>query len=176
MDSSAFPRFARALTALAVIAVLGATAAPGADAQVRIGAHGIYETDSGVFGAGPRVAVGVDSSPLTVVASLDVFSPEKGGLWGLNANLRYSLVGSDSPVTPYVGAGFNYLNESEEEEFRDLPGGGGVWLGSEQSMTGLNVLGGLEFQVTESLAPFTQVRYTTSGPGRLMLTGGVLLF
>lgn len=167
----------RAALAFAVMAVVGVTGPAAAGAQVSVGAHGIYDADAEVYGFGPRVDVDVDDpGRLSFVASLDHFRPEEGGLWGLNANLRYSILGSGSPVAPYLGAGYSYRNESEEEEFRDLPGGGGIWISPEKSMSGLNLLGGLEFRVSESLTPFTQVRYTTSGEGHLMLTGGLLLF
>lgn len=168
---------ARAALAFAVVAVFGVTAPAATDAQVSLGAHGIYDTDAEVYGFGPRVDVDVDDAgQLSFVASLDVFRPEEGGLWGLNANVRYSVVGSDSPVAPYLGVGYSYRNESEEEEFRDLPGGGGIWISPEKSLNGMNLLGGLEFRISESLTPFTQVRYTTSGQGSLLLTGGILLF
>ena len=168
---------ARAALAFAVMAVIGVTDPAAAGAQVSLGVHGIYDVDAEAYGFGPRVDVDIDDpGKLSFVASLDHFRPDEGGLWGLNANLRYSVLGPDSPVSPYLGAGYSYRNESEEEEFRDLPGGGGIWISPEKSMNGLNVLGGLEYRVSESLTPFTQVRYTTSGQGSLMLTGGILLF
>lgn len=166
----------RVTVALAVVAALGALAAPAAHGQVSLGAHGSFASQHQTYGMGPRLSVDIAGAEgLSVNASLDVYFPEEGGLWGLNASVDYSLF-PESAVSPYVGAGASYLNDSEEEVVRDIPGGGVIYVGGEKSMTGLDLLGGLEFWPAGAVTPFAQARYTTTGAGQFVLSGGVLLF
>lgn len=173
------PSPARRIVIAPVVVVafaFGVFGPPTAHGQVSVGAHGSYASEHETSGVGPRVRVDVAGAEgLSVNASLDLFFPEEGGLWGLNGNVQYSFF-PESWVGPYVGAGVSYLVDSEEEVFRDLPGGGGIYVGGEESMAGVDLLGGLEFRITDGLTPFAHARYTTAGEGRYVLSGGVLLF
>lgn len=75
---------------------------------------------------------------------------------------------ADIAVSPFVGAGLNHTRFSS-----DVSGGFGGFGGFSGSSSGLNLLGGIEFDLG-SLPGFAELQYSTSGAGFLSVTGGVM--
>lgn len=77
--------------------------------------------------------------------------------FNLNAGVPFDI---DAGVTPFAGAGINYLRWSGEGMFGSV------------SSSGLNLLGGLEFDAGVPI--FAQLAYSTGWAGVLTLSGGVM--
>ena len=137
-----------------------------AEAQVAFGPQLIlFDLDE--LGIGARVDIGLG----------DTFGIEEGVFQNLFASLRGSyLVDSpdgltelvfdfnaavpfdaDMAFTPYAGAGINHYRVSN---------GGSI------SFSGLNLLGGLEFDI--GIPAFLELQYSTTSVGYLSLSAGVL--
>lgn len=81
-------------------------------------------------------------------------------LFNVNAGVPFDV---DAAVTPYAGLGINHWRVS----------GGDDFMGFSVSASGLNLLGGLEFDLG-AVPGYAQMAYSTSGAGFLTLSAGVL--
>jgi opacity protein-like surface antigen len=88
-----------------------------------------------------------------------------GILINANAIVPFEI---DGAVTPFAGAGINHTR------FSSSVSGNGFQFGSfSGSSSGLNVLGGIEFDLG-AVPAFTELQYSTSGAGNLNLSLGVM--
>ncbi len=75
---------------------------------------------------------------------------------------------TDGAITPFAGAGINHTR------FSSSVSGNGFAFGSfSGSSSGLNLLGGIEFDLG-AVPAFTELQYSTSGAGNLNLSLGVM--
>lgn len=140
----------------------------------------------GTFKVGPRltadlgdisdaydgtVALGGDarykpsSIPVGGSAALDFyFADENVTVFTLDLNAIYPIE-TEAAFSPYVGAGLGYTDVSIDTNTQ-FGGFGG-------SDTGLNLVGGAEFEVG-SLQPFAQAQFTLGSLSRFGITGGLL--
>lgn len=160
---------------LVVVALLaGLVSAADAPAQVRAGANLAWADDAD-FGIGGRIGFGLGSiserHPVEAFVSFDYFFPDEGGsgvdltYWEINANGIWKFSLPNSSVAPYLGAGVNFARASV-----DLSG---IGSGSDSDV-GLNILGGLRFNVMGGVQPFTEVRLELGGGEQLVLAAGLL--
>ncbi len=160
---------------LVVLALLaGSVPVMDASAQVRAGANLAWGDDAD-FGIGGRIGFGLGSiserHPVEAIVSFDYFFPDEGGsgvdltYWEINANGIWKFNLPNSGVAPYLGAGLNFARASV-----DVSGIGG---GSD-SKVGLNILGGLRFNVMGAVQPFAEARIELGGGEQLVLAFGVL--
>jgi opacity protein-like surface antigen len=161
-------KLGRAVIGMAIALAIGA----GSASAQRFGAQ-LNWSDDFDFGVGARVELGMpnlftSSGPLSrtsLVGSFDYFFPdcEECSYWEINGNVTVPITASG--VDPYVGAGLNVARFSV-----DLGSG----LGGDASNTevGLNLLGGLNFQLGR-VAAFGEGRLELSGGEQLVLTFGI---
>lgn len=149
-------------TAIAVAAVFSLSAPATADAQAQFGAQGTLKSpDVGdsEFGAGVRVNYMLPNADgIELAGAFNLYFPDGadvGDVWELNAGGVYAFE-SEGSVSPYAGAGLNFLD--------------GV-VGSD---TGLNLMGGLKFGSGNGVTPFLEGSYATTGLGAFNITGGFL--
>lgn len=136
------------------------------------------DTDLGI---GVRAMVGTENliEETRFVGSFDWFFPDEGGgvdvsYWELNLNGHYMLPFElDSPIDFYAGGGLNIAHLSVD--IPDITVGGFTTQGGSASDTdiGLNILGGLDFRISDSLGGFGELRIELGGGEQFVLTGGV---
>lgn len=89
----------------------------------------------------------------------------------LNAHYMFPVEGSFSP---YAGAGIGITSSSTDEVEVNTPLGTRTFGGDSSSDTGLNIVGGAEFEAG-SLRPFVEGQFTVGGDlSRFGITGGLL--
>lgn len=96
------------------------------------------------------------------------FAAENTTVFTIDVNVLYPIDAGES-LTPYVGAGLGYTNVSV-----DIDTGGIIDAGGDFTDTGLNLVGGAEFETGGSLTPFAEARFTLGDLDRFGITGGVL--
>src|SRR5205085_7225377 len=108
---------------------------------MRFGVQVNYGNDSH-FGVGGRIRHSLQglfpAAPLSGIASVDIYFPGSSVTWfDLNYNVVYNFRPASAPkVTPYAGAGLNFVHLSGN--------------GASASRLGLNLLGGMEFRSASS--------------------------
>lgn len=142
-----------------------------AEAQVQFGPQVAF-WDFEEIGVGGKVqfglgeAFGIDDGPFAgLYGSFDGNYILADGdatplLFNLNAGVPFQV---DAAITPYAGVGINHWRIS----------GGDEQVSVSFSASGLNLLGGLEFDMG-AVPAFGQLAYSTSGAGFLTISGGVL--
>jgi hypothetical protein len=155
------------LTALAVMFLFGATQL---SAQIRVGGQ-LNFADDFDFGLGPRIVIADPAlGEFRFIGTFDLFfpdSPTSGDFdyWELNGNVVYDFAITSAPkLTPYVGGGLNIAH------FSSSATGG---LGSSDTELGVNILGGMEFNVG-AVHPFVELRIELEGGEQFVVTGGIL--
>ncbi len=126
--------------------------------QVYVGAQGSWgsETD---FGVGGRVLGNIEDANLEAVGSFDVYFPDGGSFWTVNANLFYHFHLEENPsVLPYLGGGLNIATVSN---------------GDSQTEAGLNLGGGIRFPL-DNVSPFIEAKTVLSDVDQSVLSFGVI--
>lgn len=152
---------------LAGLALFLAVPATEAAAQVTFGPQ-IVLWDFEEIGIGARVdfqlgeAIGIDEGVLqdlfaSVNANYILVSDVTMLMFNANAAVPFDI---DAAVVPYAGAGLNHLRQSVS--------------GASFSWTGLNLLGGIFFDLGNFPA-FAELQYSTSANGFLSLSAGIFL-
>lgn len=83
----------------------------------------------------------------------------------LNAVFPFEL--EDRNIKPYAGGGLGFTRLSIDSNQT------GIFGGSSSTEVGLNLVGGVEFEL-DNITPFAQAQFTTGTPDRFGLTGGIL--
>ena len=143
-----------------------------ADAQAQaFGVQGSWGDDTDL-GIGARLELGLPNlltseGPLAntfLIGSFDYFFPDfcdafdDCSYWEINGNLAVPI--TSSTIDPYAGAGLNIARMSV--------------LDSSETEVGLNLLGGLRFNLG-GLGAFGEGRFVLSGSEQFVLTFGVLV-
>lgn len=152
----------RAYLAVPVVAIALAAFAPSPLSAQRYGMQVSWGDDADI-GLGARGVFGLPGSwqlpRLDAIASFDWFFP--GGsvnYFEVNTNVAYRVPGVTG-VAPYVGGGLNIAHSSN---------------GTSNTNLGLNILGGMRFNIGPKLNALTEARIELSGGKQLVLTFGVL--
>lgn len=123
---------------------------------------------------GGDLAIGADARyrfaefPIQGNAAFDFyFADEDITVFTIDVNAVYPIDAGEA-FSPYVGAGLGYTNISVdvETDFGRFSG--------DATDTGLNLVGGAEFDTGGSLTPFAQAQFTVGDLDRFGLTGGLL--
>jgi opacity protein-like surface antigen len=95
------------------------------------------------------------------------FAQENTTVFTVDVNVLYPIDAGEL-LSPYVGAGLGYTDISidVDSQFGNFGGGG--------SDTGLNLVGGTEFETDSSFTPFAEARFTLGDFDRFGITGGIL--
>lgn len=166
-------RHGRRLAACVVAASLVGAAAPvPIAAQLSPGVHGSWASDS-EFGLGARIGVGLHglAKGLETSGIFDYYFPSDGAAanvadWEASANLFYSLEIEARKLVPYAGAGVGVARYTATVRALETD------LKGSETRTGLNLLGGLLFEVGRSI-PFLEARVTLGGSEQFALSAGV---
>lgn len=160
--------------ALAALALLTAPAAA-QDNPLSFGVQASLADDVD-FGVGARATLGTDNivQDSRVAASFDLFFPDDGGgvdvsYWEINLNGHYMLpVAPDAPVDFYAGAGLNFASISVDAE--DTGFGDPSY---DDTDLGLNLLGGIDWAITEQLDGYGEIRIELGGGEQIVFTVGL---
>jgi opacity protein-like surface antigen len=140
-------------------------------AQLSPGVQGGWATASD-FSLGARVVVGLHglAKGLETSGIFDYYFPSEGAAanvadWEASANLVYR-VGIEGSLTPYAGAGVGVVRYTATVRALETD------LEGSETRTGLNLLGGLLFEVGRS-RPFLEARVTLGGSEQFALSAGV---
>lgn len=128
----------------------------------------ISDIYDGTFAIGGDVRYNPAEFPVMGSGAFDFyFAAENTTVFTVDVNVLYPIDAGES-LTPYVGAGLGYTDISVDvdTQFGSVSGGG--------SDTGLNLVGGAEFETDGSLTPFAEARFTLGDLDRFGITGGVL--
>lgn len=163
------------LSMMVVAMVMAAFGSASADTPVSFGAQ-VDWADDFDLGIGARAVLGtseiVENS--RAVASFDFYFPDDGGsqvdltFWELNFNGLYDFDLETAPVDFYAGAGLHFAHVSFDIDLGAL-GSNSV----SDTEVGLNVLGGILFSTSSSLAPFVELKIELGGAEQFILTGGL---
>lgn len=161
--------------ALAGLVLIAAPAA--AENPVSFGGQLSWADDTDL-GIGARVLVGTDNivEGSRFAGSFDWFFPDDGGgvdisYWEINLNGHYMLpIEVEAPIDFYAGGGLNIASISVD--YDDL-GGFGIDGSADDTDIGLNILGGLDFGINDSLGGFGELRIELGGGEQFVLTGGL---
>lgn len=147
-----------------------------AQTPISFGAQLNYADDFDL-GIGGRVVMdtGTIVESTRAMASFDFYFPDSAegvdtGFWEININGHYLIPLENSPVGVYAGAGLHIYNVSVEFD-SDVPFFGGA--GADDSGAGLNLLGGVDFEVGPAVTPFAELKIELGGAEQFILTGGV---
>jgi hypothetical protein len=94
---------------MAVVAAMAATPTTSLDAQTNrahLGPRLTYNFDAELFGIGAQLGVPI-ARQLEFYPSFDIYFPESGSMWALNADLKYRITTDRSADWLYVGGGVN---------------------------------------------------------------------
>lgn len=168
-------RYARApSTWMFTVSALALAAPPPAAGQVSPGVHAGWGSGS-EFSLGARLAVGLDGlvRGLETSGIFDYYFPAEGAAanvadWELSVNLVYRIPTEALALTPYGGAGVDVARFSASVSAL------GTDLQGSETRTGLNLLGGLLFEVGRT-RPFLEARMTTGGSDQFALSAGLRL-
>lgn len=163
------------IAALAALALL-ATPAAAQDNPLSFGVQASLADDFD-FGVGGRATLGTDNivEDSRIAASFDLFFPDDGEgvditYWEINVNGHYMLpVAPDAPVDFYAGAGLNFASISVDSD--NDTGFGGA--GGDDTDIGLNLLGGIDWAITEQLDGYGEIRIELGGGEQLVFTVGL---
>lgn len=157
-SESAFRLGPRATIALDDLSDLGADFALGADVR--------YDLSASV------------EAPIQLSGAFDFYFAEDRQIqteevgqtiFTVDLNAHY-MIPTEGTLSPYAGAGIGITSFSTEE----IESGGVTYGGDSDSDTGLNVVGGVEFEAG-SFQPFVQGQFTVGGDvDRFGITGGLL--
>ena len=109
---------------------------------------------------GVEARIGHADLAIEVQPALDVYLAEQGSFVTLSANVLYLVPVDDARFTPYTGAGLGF-------SFYDVDG-------TDQSDTGLNLVGGVRFPTELAFTPFVQTQVTLGEVDLIAISGGVL--
>jgi opacity protein-like surface antigen len=122
----------------------------------------------GTFAIGGDVRYDPAQLPVKGSGAFDYyFAADNTTVFTIDVNVLYPFDAGES-FAPYVGAGLGYTDVSVDVNtgFGNVSGGA--------SDTGLNLVGGAEFETGGSLTPFAEARFTLGDLDRFGITGGVL--
>jgi opacity protein-like surface antigen len=155
-----------------LLAVLLAVTATPAQAQFKLGPRvtiDVNEVDAFGFGGDIRYDLsGGADVPVQISAGVDYYSAEENlKVFTADFNGHY-MIPVEGAFSPYAGAGVGIALF----DFR----GGSQFGSTSETFTGLNLVGGIEFQASPLLRPFVQGQITVgSDADRFGITGGLLL-
>lgn len=141
-----------------------------ADTPVAFGAQLNIANDFD-FGVGGRATFGTESivERTRAVASFDFYFPDGPvDFWELNFNGHYLFDLPDFPAQLYAGTGLHLGHASV-----DVNTGFGTVSGS-SSDVGLNLLGGVEFNIDAPVQPFAELKIELGGAEQFIITGGLM--
>ena len=170
----------KTLFTLAALTLFAAPALASAENPISFGAQVNYADDFDL-GIGVRAIMGTNNivEDSRVVASFDWFFPDAEGAqvdityWEINVNGHYMLpVEFEAPIDIYVGGGLNYAKISFDTDI-DLGVFGSSSGSFDDSDIGLNILGGIDFPLGDSLGGFGELRIELGGGEEFVITGGV---
>ena len=161
-----------------VLAGLLVLAAPAyAENDIEFGAQLSWADDTDI-GIGARAQLGTNEivEQTRVAASFDWFFPDGGtgvdfSYFEFNINGHYMLPIEAEAVDFYAGGGINIARASIDYD-DDIPFIGGTSVSDTE--IGLNLLGGVDFDINENLGGFGELRIELGGGEQFVLTGGVM--
>jgi len=126
----------------------------------------ISDAYDGTFAIGADARYKNSEFPVQGNAAFDFyFAADNVTVYTIDLNVTYPFQTSGA-FTPYLGAGLGFTNVSVDT---------GTQFGSASGNdTGLNLVGGAEFQVESSFTPFVQGQFTVGDLDRFGITGGLL--
>lgn len=154
----------RTLLALVFAAGLSLAAAAPSSAQVHFGPQVSLADDADV-GLGARITAGVPQyTGLEFAGTFDVFFPDVGDYWEINANVLHNFeVAGTTSFRPYAGGGLNLAGfEGEGPDAGD------------DTQVGLNLVGGTKFATESPATPYVELRLEIEGGEQFVVTGGLL--
>jgi hypothetical protein len=128
----------------------------------------ISDLYDGTFAIGGDVRYESAEFPVKGSGAFDFyFAQENTTVFTVDVNVLYPIDAGES-IAPYVGAGLGYTDVSVDVDTQlgNISGGA--------SDTGLNLVGGAEFETGGSLTPFAEAQFTLGDLDRFGITGGVL--
>lgn len=130
---------------LLALAVATGTAAFAQRNSNGIGVNAVYATDADLLGLGIKLQHQFNN-PFRLEAEADIFFPEAGHYWGLNFNGHYLFnLAPGANVYPLVG--LNYTNVG--------------WKGNSDGKLGVNLGGGVEYNISSNLIFNFEAKYQT---------------
>lgn len=158
------------LSALALAAALSLATATSSAAQVHFGPQVSLADDADV-GLGGRITAGVPQyAGLEFAGSFDVFFPDGNyDYWEINGNVLHNFeIAGTTSFRPYAGGGLSIAR-------RDFEGGDGPGdFRDDDTLVGLNLVGGTKFATESPATPFVELRLEIEGGEQFVVTGGLL--
>jgi len=128
----------------------------------------ISDAYDGDFAIGADARYKTSEFPVQGNAAFDFyFAAENTTVFTIDVNVVYPLNVGEA-FNPYVGGGLGYTNISFDTDTDTRFGDSG---GSD---TGLNLVGGAEFETGGAVTPFAQLQFTVGDLDRLGIMGGIL--
>jgi outer membrane protein X len=171
------------MVGLFVLALAGGASAQEKHLSFGVQANWGSDTDIGI-GALARLDLEDVHEGLGVVGSFNYFFPGTEGAddiegmdvdvkyWELNLNGTYDIQ-MEGSMTPYVGVGpvLAHASGGASAEVAGVEISGST----SESKLGLNILGGIKFDVSESMKAFVEAKYEvlSEGGSQLVISGGV---
>ncbi|PVW16559.1 hypothetical protein DDV96_03125 [Marixanthomonas spongiae] len=152
---------------------LGALGSAQAQNDTRIGAFLAYGSEIESLGIGVNAAFPVIEN-LTVAPSLIYYVPKENygfkiNWWEINANANYYFVNNEA-LGLYALGGLNYSNvKVSYDETWGFMGESSV----SDGRVGLNLGGGLNFDIGSNILPFAELKYVLIDGGQLVAAAGV---
>ena len=160
--------------------LLGVVTAAGSFAQItHVGAAGHYGTTIAEFGAGANVFYTINEK-IDIVPGLTYFLPHKVNYtngYTRDTWWEISLDGHYIPIenTHFQAYGLMGLNFTSVEEKSDTTFLGQRFKDRKTSLElGLNIGGGIQFNMTEKIKPFAQAKYTMGEASQFVFSVGIL--
>lgn len=120
------------------------------------------------FGVGADVRADVEDLPVDLHGAFSFyFADDPWTVFAIDLNAVFPFEVEDQNLTPYAGGGLGFTRLSFDGADTGFFGGGS------STEVGLNLVGGVEFEL-DSITPFAQAQFTTGSPDRFGLTGGLL--
>ncbi|MGE0440131.1 MAG: hypothetical protein AB7L66_07625 [Gemmatimonadales bacterium] len=142
---------------LALAAGLGTTAAQAQTHRAHLGPRLSYNFDAEALAVGVQLGVPM-ARRLEFYPSFDVYFPDRGSLWGLNADFKYRVAQSRSADWLYLGSGLNLAHRR---------------VGSaDNTDAGLNLFAGAE-PLRGRVHPFGEARLTLGDGSSFQIAGGL---
>jgi outer membrane immunogenic protein len=138
----------------------------------RVGALLGYGTQIENFGIGAIGDFSIGDTKFSASPSFIYYFTEKNtivktNVWEINANVNYEFFNNDM-VFVYGLAGLNYTHVTAKT---DIPMFGSAK--ASDGNVGLNIGGGVNFAVSDSLVPFAELKYAISEFDQLLIAAGV---
>ncbi len=134
--------------------------------RVTLDVGDISDAYDGTFALGADVRYKTSAVPVDGTAAFDFyFAAEDVTVYTIDVHVTYPFETSGA-FAPYVGGGVGFTNVSVDTNTQ---------LGSvDGNDTGLNLLGGAEFETGGAFTPFAQALFTVGDLNRVGISGGIL--